>query len=101
MTQGHLFKPSIKRQFEMFHAANPLIYDALLKYSRQAKAAGKQHYSISIVFERVRWHMHIETTDYSDDFKLNNNYKAYYARLLMEREPDLEGFFQLRRLKAA
>ena len=32
-------------------------------------------------------------------FKLNNNYTGYYARKLMELNPDLEGLFELRRMK--
>jgi hypothetical protein len=41
--------------------------------------------------------MAISTTG---DFKLNNNYRAHYARLIMHQEPDLDGIFELRRSKA-
>jgi hypothetical protein len=36
------------------------------------------------------------TTAGDDEFKVNNDYAAYYARLIMWQEPDLGGFFQLR-----
>ena len=29
-------------------------------------------------------------------FKLNNNHRAFYARLLMAQEAELEGFFEVR-----
>jgi hypothetical protein len=32
-----------------------------------------------------------------DEFKLNNDYRAPYARLIMRREPDLDGLFETRR----
>jgi hypothetical protein len=35
-----------------------------------------------------------------DDWRLNNNYRPYYARLLMQQEPQLQGFFALRTAKA-
>jgi hypothetical protein len=35
-----------------------------------------------------------------DDFKLNNNYHSRYARLIMEREPGLDGFFETRGLRS-
>lgn len=31
-----------------------------------------------------------------DKYKLNNNYTRHYSRLLMSREPELEGFFEVR-----
>ena len=50
------------------------------------------------IFEVIRWEYDLKTTG---DFKLNNNYTAWYARLVMERNPSLDGFFQLRKAKAA
>ena len=38
------------------------------------------------------------TTDEHSGFKLNNNYRSRYARLIMEQEADLEGVFQIREL---
>jgi hypothetical protein len=32
-------------------------------------------------------------------YKMNNDYKAYYARLLMQNYPDWWGFFELRHVK--
>jgi hypothetical protein len=48
--------------------------------------------------EVVRFHRALETTD--PDFKLNNNYSSRYARILMDEEPELAGFFQTRELKS-
>jgi len=49
----------------------------------------------------LRWQSMIETNDPNprgDEYKLCNDYTAHYARLMMAREPDLEGVFRLREL---
>jgi len=44
-----------------------------------------------------RYELALNTNAPVSTFKLNNNYTACYARLLMERNPeDLAGFFELR-----
>lgn len=55
---------------------------------------------IAMLWERMRWELTVETdsVDLGDDFKLNNNYRSRYARLIMNNEPDLAGFFDIRRL---
>jgi hypothetical protein len=40
-------------------------------------------------------------TTRGDRWKLNNNYTAHYARLVMNQEPDLAGFFETRQRKEA
>ena len=51
---------------------------------------------MKMLFEVVRWNRLLRTGDRG--FKLNNNFTAYYARLLMEREPELRGMFETRKL---
>ena len=53
-----------------------------------------------MLFEVIRWQWSRETTA-SDGFRLNNSLTSRFARLIMEQEPDLEGFFDVRELKAA
>ena len=36
----------------------------------------------------------------STEWKINNNFAPHYARLIMEQEPDLKGFFEVRELRA-
>lgn len=48
------------------------------------------------VFEVLRWEWSISMTD--PDFKLNNIYTSRYARLLMQKHPELEDFFETRRI---
>jgi len=81
-------------QFWKFHVENPEVYDELKNLALKMKRTGRKHYGMKGLFEVLRWHRALETTD--EEFKLNNNYTAFYARMLMKRLPELEGFFSLR-----
>ena len=81
--------------FEVFHAKNPEVWRLFRKFSLEAHAAGRCHYSSNAIFERIRWHIEIET---SGEVKLNNNFRAHYARMFHLHRPDLNGFFRNRKL---
>lgn len=55
--------------------------------------------AIDMIFNRVRWDYSTnEVFDKPDaDFKLNDHYRAFYARVIMRREPDLASFFEVRK----
>lgn len=84
-----------EERFKAFHAANPHVYKALVKLALDLKAKGRTLYGIGTLFEVVRWHYHMTTKD-DADFKINNNHKPYYARLIMLKESDLKDFFKIR-----
>lgn len=79
-----------------FHEQNPHVYKMAVDLARYMKRRGLNHYGIAAVWEVLRF-KYFETT--GDEFKLNNNYRAFYARLIAAQEPDLAGFFQLRELR--
>lgn len=87
----------IQRRFLRFHEENPHVYDLLRRFSLQARRRGRTRFSIDAIYHRARWHTQIETTD--PDWKLNDHYTSRYARKLMDEEPELEGFFELRDLR--
>lgn len=89
-------EPRIREAFLRFHAENPLVYEELVKLARRGKRAGVTRIGIKMLFEVLRWQHALDTA--GDDFKLNNNYHSYYARLIMRKEPDLFGIFELRKL---
>jgi hypothetical protein len=88
------FKGPMQQQFELFHELNPEVYDMIVGIALDLKEMGFKNAGIALIFERLRWLYAIQTT--GDDYKLNNNYRAFYARLVMYREPELEDFFRLR-----
>jgi len=92
--------PRIESAFREFHKQNPSVYVMLLEYAKQAKRRGAKHMGIAMLWERLRWYVVVESNDSASPYKLNNNYRAHYARLLEESEPDLRGFFTTRRLRS-
>jgi hypothetical protein len=91
--------PTTADRFDAFHQDNPHVYAALVRLAREWVArTGRRQLGMKALFERARWDLVIETSD--PDFVLNNDYTAYYSRLIMAREPDLDGIFALRRSAA-
>lgn len=88
---------TIERRFQRYHMDNPHVYELFLKFAKTVKQKGFVKYSSKSIMERLRWHLNFETT--GDTFKLNNNYTAYYARMVIENNPEFEGFFELRERK--
>ncbi len=91
---------TIQARFDEFHAANPWVYDELAALARQAQKRGHSKIGIELLFAVCRWERLMRTTG-SDGFKLNDHFTSRYARLLMQREPDLRGMFETRGLRAA
>lgn len=89
------FDPSIAQRFEQFHAENPRVYATLVRLAREWIArTGRHELGIKTLYERARWEIALATN--APDFKLNNNFTAFYARLIHVQEPDLRGMFELR-----
>lgn len=89
---------TIAERFERFHERNPQVYAALRQMALELRRRGHRQYGIKALFEVLRFNSAMQT--HGDTFKLNNNYTALYARLLMDQEPELDGFFELRRRTA-
>lgn len=85
--------------FDTFHAQNPRVYDILVALARDwvAKSEGAK-LGIQTLYERARWEIDLNTA--ASDFKLNNSFTPYYARLIMLQEPDLNNLFHLRSAEA-
>jgi hypothetical protein len=90
---------SIQEHFEQFHQKHPEVYQELVRLARFAKSKGFEKIGIALLWERLRWYVMVER--HGEDFKLSNNYRSRYARLIMEREADLRGFFTTRELRTA
>lgn len=88
-----------ERQFAHFNTNHPEVYETLVDLARLVRRQGFRRYSIKSLFEQLRWHYQMEKGD--RNFKLNNNWHSLYARLIMDREKDLKGFFETRTLLSA
>lgn len=80
--------------FQKFHHENPAVYAYLRDTSLRLVRRGVRHWTIRNLWECMRMDHAIRTN--GEPWKLNNNLTASYARLLMEQEPELAGWFEVR-----
>jgi hypothetical protein len=85
----------IELEFKEFHLEHPDVYNELVKLARTWQSNGSDKLGIATLFEVLRWNSHLNP-ERDSGYKLNNNYRALYARLIMEQEPDLNGLFEIR-----
>lgn len=78
----------------LFYESNPRAVGKLVQFAREAMAVGHVRLGIGELFERVRWWSKVETT--LEEYKLNNNHRAYVARRLMHDYPEFRGLFEVR-----
>ncbi len=90
----------IHDRFIDFHHHNPEVYQEIVKIARVMKGRGIHKMGIALIFERLRW-LHFIDTRGSEGFKLSNDFRSEYARLIMQQEKDLAGFFEVRELRRA
>lgn len=83
---------SIQERFEAFHVANPHVYGSL-------RDLGIRRSGVKFLVERLRWDYMMQTRG-MEKFKLSNDFTSRYARLLMQREPALRGFFVTKELRS-
>lgn len=81
-------------QFEKFHENNPAIYEMFWRFAHEVIDRGYKKYSADAIMHRVRWETNIVTD--SNQFKINNNHVAFYARLFMKDNPAHAAFFETR-----
>jgi hypothetical protein len=81
-------------KFKAYHEANPQIYEAFKAYTFKAIAKQYKRFSAEFILNVIRWETAITG---KEQFKINNNYKALYARLFMRDFPQYEGYFETRK----
>lgn len=91
-------RSTISERWAEFHLRNPHVYTALESLALRKQASGEA-FGIKALWEECRYELHgIEEVG---SYKLNNDFTALYARLLIERHPSLETVLKVRKRKAA
>ena len=80
---------SLAEQWAQFHADNPHVADALEQLAESWFAAGNPRIGTKALWERLRWEAGVQTN--AQDYRLNNNWPAFYSRVLLERRPEWSG----------
>lgn len=82
--------------FYRYHENNPQIADWFLSAARSLqKEQHRDRYSISALTERIRWDIRTGVIKTDGGFKISNNVRACYARLVVMRDPSLCGLFEV------
>lgn len=69
-----------ERDFVEFHKTNPRVYERLIELADRQLESTPNRIGLKKLFEDLRVCPSMQTDD--PEFKLNNNYTAFYARLL-------------------
>lgn len=87
-------------RFNRYHKANPQVSSWFLQAARSFKNEQHQErYGVGAITERIRWHIK-EGLIKTDGFRISNDIRACYARLVLMRDPTLCGLFTLKPSKA-
>jgi hypothetical protein len=79
--------PEIWKEFEK------IALNLITKYNRK-------RYSAYAIMEIIRYHTVISGASGDDEFKVNNDYRSWYARKFVNVHPEHKGFFELRSKQA-
>ncbi|MBT2366186.1 hypothetical protein J7E88_12920 [Streptomyces sp. ISL-10] len=88
---------TIQAQFEAFHQLNPWVLRALESLTADYLKRSGGRVGIGMLFEVLRWRY--ATATEGDEFRLNNNFRSRYVRLLIERHPEWAPAFEVRALR--
>ena len=84
----------IERQFREFHLKNRHVYAALEGLALNAHKAGVKRLGIGALVETLRYSAALQTR--GSEYKINNNFRSLYARMLIRNRPELRDLLELR-----
>ena len=90
---------TLEECFAAFDAANPHVYDVLEELALRAWTHGATRIGIAMLWETMRYNQALATE--GEPWKLNNSYRALYARKLVADHPKLAGVIETRKRRSA
>ncbi len=84
----------MKERWWKFHCSNLIVYNRFSEQVFRAINRGKNKVSAYQIMEWVRWEIYMQT--HGDEFRINNNWIPFYARLFMVYNPEHKDIFNLR-----
>jgi hypothetical protein len=85
-----------KQEWLEWHTANPMVWKMFEQFAFQAVKMNKSKISHWLIINRIRWETSIMTT--GNDFKISNDYIAFYARHWKETYPQYSNLFNTKRM---
>ena len=97
MTHKEIFGETIRESFNKFHKNNPGVYEKFENMALEAIRKGRKRLSAKLIVNVLRWEYYIRTDD--ENFKINDSFHSYYARLFAEMHPEYKDRFEFRKLR--
>ena len=85
-----------KKEWWAWHKANPHVWDWFERYSLEAVRSGRTRISHWLIINRIRWDVALQTT--GPEFKISNDYIAFYARLWRAKYPEHKDLFTVKKM---
>lgn len=89
--------PAKTAEFELYHRENPAVLERMIREAREWVQGGGTRLGIGMLVAHIRW---IGQVEQWNDFKINENHGAFYARLIQVECPELIGVFEMRAAEA-
>jgi hypothetical protein len=86
----------MREQVTAYHKQHPEVFQMFEEFTFQMINRGFKNYSSKAIFERIRWEKDAGGNGESQ-FKIGNNYAAFYGRRFMRKHPQHDGFFRTRK----
>jgi hypothetical protein len=84
---------TLHEQFIDFHTEHPEVYRELVGAARRLKAKGYKQIGLAALWEWLRLTMYLNHNGSTNwEYRFPNDYRAHYARLIMQQELDLATF---------
>lgn len=102
VTQPSLLMAASRQEerFQAFHRQHTEVYRAFERRALALAQRGYRRWGAAAIFEVLRYESAISGQP-DDAYKLNNSFRAYYARMFLARHPELDGFFETRQQRSA
>ena len=89
------YSRNLREKFEEYHKRNPEVYELFRKYTIRAIQSGYKHFGSQMIIEKIRWHSGVVKGDH--DFKINNDFAAFYSRMFVLEYPSYADYFRTRK----
>lgn len=86
------------KRFTKFHDANRYVFTALSNKAEEQWDEGWRRSSVWLILNIIRWGPGT-TIDTDAKYKISNNYFAYYARLLIAKQPKFANWIEIKSFK--
>jgi hypothetical protein len=88
-----------ERLAKEFDSKNPHVFPELERICAEVRDAGVKRCGFEMIIGQFRWRSMMRTS--GDQYKINQNFAAYYSRKMMRVHPEWAGMFNTRQLRGS